>query len=83
MIRKYKPEVVISMDPHCQLWSGSNYINHTRPSRSGPATLDAIAPVASMPLMYPNLAPRITCTKCGFNGLSDPTYGWTSAKPTI
>lgn len=54
MVRKYKPEVVISMDPTV-MWSGSNYINHPDHRAVGLATLDAIAPVASMPLMYPEL----------------------------
>ena len=54
MIRKYKPEVVISMDPTV-MWSGSDYINHPDHRAVAVATLDAIAPVASMPLMYPEL----------------------------
>ncbi len=54
MIRKHKPEVVFTMDP-TMLWSGSEYINHPDHRAVGLATLDAIAPVASMPLMYPEL----------------------------
>jgi LmbE family N-acetylglucosaminyl deacetylase len=54
MIRKHKPEVVFSMDPTV-MWNGSNYINHPDHRAVGVATLDAIAPVASMPLMYPEL----------------------------
>ncbi len=54
MIRKHKPEVVFTMDP-TMLWSGNEYINHPDHRAVGLATLDAIAPVASMPLMYPEL----------------------------
>ena len=54
MIRKHKPEVVFGMDP-TMLWGGSEYINHPDHRAVGLATLDAIAPVASMPLMYPEL----------------------------
>jgi LmbE family N-acetylglucosaminyl deacetylase len=53
-IRKYQPEVVISMDPTV-MWGGSNYINHPDHRAVAVATLDAIAPVASMPLLYPEL----------------------------
>jgi LmbE family N-acetylglucosaminyl deacetylase len=54
MIRKYKPEVVFAMDP-TTMWGGSNYINHPDHRAVAIATMDAIAPVASMPLMYPEL----------------------------
>ncbi len=54
IIRKHKPDVVISMDP-TMMWGGSNYINHPDHRAVAIATLDAIAPVASMPLMYPEL----------------------------
>lgn len=54
MIRKHKPEVVFTMDP-TMLWGGNEYINHPDHRAVGLATLDAIAPVAAMPLMYPEL----------------------------
>lgn len=54
LIRQYKPEVVFSMDPTAFL-SSSNYINHPDHRAVAVATVDAIAPVASMPLMYPEL----------------------------
>jgi LmbE family N-acetylglucosaminyl deacetylase len=54
MIRKYKPEVVVTMDPTL-MWSGNEYINHPDHRAVAVATLDAIAPVAGMPLMYPEL----------------------------
>lgn len=53
-LRQHKPEVVIALDP-TMMWSGSNYINHPDHRAVAVATLDAIAPVASMPLMYPEL----------------------------
>jgi LmbE family N-acetylglucosaminyl deacetylase len=56
MIRKHKPEVVIAMDPTAFLIS-KNYINHPDHRAVATATMDAIAPVASMPLMYPELGP--------------------------
>ena len=54
LIRKHKPQVVFSMDPTAFL-SSSDYINHPDHRAVAIATVDAIAPVASMPLMYPEL----------------------------
>ena len=54
MIRKHKPEVVFSMDPTL-IWSGNGYINHPDHRAVATATLDAVSPVAAMPLMYPEL----------------------------
>jgi LmbE family N-acetylglucosaminyl deacetylase len=54
LIRKHKPQVVFSMDPTAFL-SSSDYINHPDHRAVAVATVDAIAPVASMPLMYPEL----------------------------
>ncbi len=54
MIRKHKPQIVIAMDP-TNMYYGNGYINHPDHRAVGVATLDAIAPVASMPLMYPEL----------------------------
>lgn len=54
LIRKHKPEVVVAMDP-TSMYFGTGYINHPDHRAVGVATLDAVAPVASMPLMYPEL----------------------------
>lgn len=54
VIRKHKPEVVLAMDP-TRMYSGNGYINHPDHRAVAVATMDAIAPVASMPLMYPEL----------------------------
>jgi LmbE family N-acetylglucosaminyl deacetylase len=56
VIRKHKPEVVIAMDPTL-MFVGNGYINHPDHRAVALATMDAIAPVASMPLMYPELGP--------------------------
>ncbi len=56
MIRKYKPQVLIAMDP-TRWYSGSGYINHPDHRAVGAATLEAVFPVAEMPLMYPELGP--------------------------
>jgi LmbE family N-acetylglucosaminyl deacetylase len=56
LIRKHKPEIVVTMDP-TMMFSGDGYINHPDHRAVAVATMDAIAPVASMPLMYPELGP--------------------------
>lgn len=56
MIRKHTPQVLMSMDP--TMWfSGNGYINHPDHRAVGAATLEAVFPVAEMPLMYPELGP--------------------------
>ncbi|MCX7939579.1 MAG: PIG-L family deacetylase [Thermoflexales bacterium] len=54
LIRAYRPEVVIAMDPR-RVLVGDDYINHPDHRAVGIATLDAIAPSAAMPLLYPEL----------------------------
>ena len=54
MIRKYKPEIVISMDP-TRMYVGDGYITPPDHRAVATATMDAVAPVAAMPLMYPEL----------------------------
>lgn len=56
MIRKHRPEVVITMDP-TMMFSGDGYINHPDHRAVAVTAMDAIAPVAGMPLMYPELGP--------------------------
>lgn len=54
MVRKHKPEIVIAMDP-TRVFVGDGYINHPDHRAVATATMDAVAPVAAMPLMYPEL----------------------------
>lgn len=53
-IRRFKPETVICFDP-TRLFIGSRYINHPDHRAVGQAAIDAIAPTASMPLVFPEL----------------------------
>jgi LmbE family N-acetylglucosaminyl deacetylase len=54
-IRRWKPEVVITLDPTV-LWAGDNYINHPDHRAVGMATLDAIFPAAGQPHVFEELA---------------------------
>ncbi len=53
-IRCFKPDTVICYDP-TRLLVGDRYINHPDHRAVGQAALDAIAPAAEMPLIFPEL----------------------------
>jgi LmbE family N-acetylglucosaminyl deacetylase len=53
-IRRFKPDTVICYDP-TRLLVGDRYINHPDHRAVGQAALDAIAPAAAMPLVFPEL----------------------------
>jgi LmbE family N-acetylglucosaminyl deacetylase len=74
VIRKHKPEVVIAMDP-MRMYSGNGYINHPDHRAVAVASMDAIAPVASMPLMYPELGEAHKVREVWIQWTDDPdTY---------
>ena len=50
-IRRFKPDVVICSDP-TPLFIGSDYINHPDHRAVGQAAIDAVAPIAAMPLAF-------------------------------
>jgi len=51
-IRRHKPEVVITGDPTVLFHSGE-YINHPDHRAASLAAIDAVAPAAAMPLLWP------------------------------
>ena len=51
-IRQYRPEVVLTGDPTL-LFYGDEYINHPDHRAAAQAALDAVAPAAAMPLLWP------------------------------
>ena len=52
VIRQHKPEVVITGDP-TMLFHSDEYINHPDHRAASLAALDAVAPAAAMPLLWP------------------------------
>jgi len=52
LIRYFKPEAVITQDPTA-LFYGDDYINHPDHRAAGQAAIDAVAPAAAMPLLWP------------------------------
>jgi LmbE family N-acetylglucosaminyl deacetylase len=54
-IRRFRPEVVIVMDPTI-VWSGDNYINHPDHRAAGTVAIDAVFPAAGQPHVFEELA---------------------------
>lgn len=81
VIRKHKPEVVIAMDPQ-RMYSGNQYINHPDHRAVAVATMDAIAPVAAMPLMYPELGEAHKVREVWIQWTDDPDT-WIDISETI
>ena len=52
VIRQHKPEVVITGDP-TMLFHSDEYINHPDHRAASLAAIDAVAPAAAMPLLWP------------------------------
>ncbi|MEZ4557150.1 MAG: hypothetical protein R2854_11995 [Caldilineaceae bacterium] len=55
MIRRVKPEVVITNDP-TTLWVDGSYINHPDHRAASMATVDAVFPAAGQPNLFEELA---------------------------
>lgn len=53
-VRRFRPGAVVCFDP-TELFIGDGYINHPDHRAVAQATLDAIAPTAAMPLVFPEL----------------------------
>ena len=54
VVRRYRPEVVIAMDP-TRVFSGDRYINHPDHRAAAQAALDAVAPACDLPLLWPEV----------------------------
>ncbi len=54
IIRKYKPQIVISSDP-LNFFPGDNRVNHPDHRAAGQAVLEAVFPAAGNPLFFPEL----------------------------
>jgi LmbE family N-acetylglucosaminyl deacetylase len=53
-IRRFRPEVLITLDPTA-VFIGENYINHPDHRAAGGAALDAVFPAAGMPALFKEL----------------------------
>ena len=54
VIRKYKPQIVVSSDP-LNYFPGDNRVNHPDHRAAGQAVLDAVFPAAGNPMFFPEL----------------------------
>ncbi len=54
VIRKYKPQIVISSDP-LNYFPGDNRVNHPDHRAAGQAVLEAVFPAAGNPMFFPEL----------------------------
>jgi len=81
LIRKHKPEVVIALDP-TRIYDGDSYINHPDHRAVSVATMDAIAPVAAMPLLYPELGPAHQVREVWIQWVDDPNT-WVDISETL
>lgn len=75
-IRRFKPEIVICEDPIPVIYSnaylpGQENINHPDHRAAGIATIDAVFPCASMPMLWPELGPPHQVKALYLRGNSD------------
>ncbi len=54
VIRRYKPQIVVSSDP-LNYFPGDNRVNHPDHRAAGQAVLDAVFPAAGNPMFFPEL----------------------------
>jgi LmbE family N-acetylglucosaminyl deacetylase len=70
-IRRFQPEVVITEDPTA-LFYGDDYINHPDHRAAGQAAIDAVAPAAAMPLLWPEEGEPHRVRQVYVNGTDKP-----------
>jgi LmbE family N-acetylglucosaminyl deacetylase len=81
VIRQYKPEVVLTADP-TRFFSGDRYINHPDHRAAGQAALDAVAPAAQMPLLWPETGDPHKVHRVYVYGNGEPNQ-WVDVTETI
>ena len=81
LIRQYKPEVILTSDP-TSLFRADRYINHPDHRAAGQAALDAVAPAAAMPLLWPEAGGPHRVRKVYVYGNSEPNE-WVDITGTI
>jgi LmbE family N-acetylglucosaminyl deacetylase len=81
VIREHKPEVVITNDPR-SLFGGKRYINHPDHRAAGQAALDAVAPAAEMPLLWPEVGEPHKVHQVYVRGTENPDV-WVDISGTI
>jgi LmbE family N-acetylglucosaminyl deacetylase len=80
-IRHHRPEVVITNDP-TRIFSGDSYINHPDHRAASQAALDAVAPAAAMPLLWPEVGEPHRVRQVYVRGNDEPNT-WVDIEDTI
>ena len=81
VIRRHKPQVVLTADP-TRFFSGDRYINHPDHRAAGQAALDAVAPAAQMPLLWPETGEPHKVHRVYVYGNSEPNE-WVDIGETL
>jgi LmbE family N-acetylglucosaminyl deacetylase len=81
VIRRYRPEVVITGDP-TRVFSSDNYINHPDHRAAAQAALDAVAPASEMPLLWPEVGAPHRVRQVYVRGHDEPNV-WVDVTDTI
>jgi LmbE family N-acetylglucosaminyl deacetylase len=81
VIRKYKPEVVLTGDP-TRMFSGVRYINHPDHRAAAQAAVDAVWPTSGLPLLWPELGAPHRPKQVYIYGSSEPNV-WVDISETI
>jgi LmbE family N-acetylglucosaminyl deacetylase len=81
VIRRYRPNVVLTSDPS-RLLSGDRYINHPDHRAAGQAALDAVAPASAMPLLWPETGAPHRVRQVYIYGNDQPNV-WVDVTATI
>lgn len=80
-IRRTRPEVVIAPDP-TSVFFGDSYVNHHDHRELGWAALDACAPMAAIPLYFPDAGPAHQVATVLLAGTLDPDC-WVDIADTV
>ena len=80
-IRQHKPEVVLTGDP-TMLFGGDGYINHPDHRAASQATLDAVAPAITVPLLWPETGEAHRVRKLYVHGNAQANL-WVDISETI
>jgi LmbE family N-acetylglucosaminyl deacetylase len=80
-IRQQRPEVVMTGDP-TMLFFGDEYINHPDHRAAAQAALDAVAPAAAMPLLWPEVGAPHRVRQIYVHGNAEPNV-WIDISSTI
>jgi LmbE family N-acetylglucosaminyl deacetylase len=81
VIRRVKPEVLITWDP-TTLFIGDDYINHPDHRAAAQAALDATAPASAMPLLWPEAGAPHRVRQVYISGNDRPNV-WVDVTGTI